>query len=75
MSVPDVSLAILENAHSANEWNSYNWMNGRQGRSLAAMRKLAEGWQWLFGKERSAAPISVGLPQSLSVRNAIDRSG
>ena len=51
MSIEDVALAILGDAHENRQWNARNWMRSADtGYSNAAARKLAAGWQWLWSK-------------------------
>jgi uncharacterized protein (TIGR02391 family) len=51
MSVEDVAVAILRDAHENTEWNAYNWMKlAERSYGPPALRRLAEGWQWLFSK-------------------------
>jgi uncharacterized protein (TIGR02391 family) len=60
MSVADIALAILQNAHESDEWNPQNWMGrAKQGYSnQPAVKRLAEGWQWLFSKGAVARDYS-----------------
>jgi uncharacterized protein (TIGR02391 family) len=68
MSVEDVALAILRDAHDNREWNAYNWMGlAAQGYGGPALRRLAEGWQWLFSKGAVARDYRQSATDSMFV--------
>jgi uncharacterized protein (TIGR02391 family) len=68
MSVEDIALAILRDAHANKEWNSYNWMNlARRGYGPQALRRLSEGWGWLWANGAVARDYSQSAAEAFFV--------
>ena len=68
MPVEDVALAVLQDAHDNGEWNAYNWMQlAEQSYGRPPLRRLAEGWQWLFSKGAVARDYSQSAADAMFV--------